>query len=485
MTILLAIALGAVFSVAPPRTDQCLVCHEGMGDRSAELFRRDVHFKKGLSCADCHGGHASSDDAERAMSKQAGFIGRPQADEVTAVCARCHSNSETMRQLRSNLRTGQAEALAASVHGRSSLSGKGRIAQCTTCHEAHGIVSPKDRSSPVHPLNVTRTCSRCHSDAALMRSYNPSLPVDQLEKYRTSVHGMRNKQGDAKVAECASCHGDHGIRAANDVRSAVYATNMPATCSKCHSDSAYMKEYRIPTDQFAKFSRSVHGLALLQKHDLAAPTCNDCHGNHGAAPPGVESLSKVCGTCHVLNAELFSASPHKKAFDDRRLPECETCHSNHEIAAATDRLLGVGPDAVCSRCHRENENRKGFLVALSMHRMIDSLEHEEKFAGMLLEEAEQKGMEVSEPKFKLRDARQARLQSRTTVHAFDEQKFREVVEKGLASALTVSEASQEAIDEFYFRRWGLGVSTLIITVLAVSLYLTVRRIERKQRDTIR
>ncbi|HEV8537717.1 MAG TPA: hypothetical protein VGR15_02240 [Bacteroidota bacterium] len=35
-------------------------------------------------------------------------------------------------------------------------------------------------------------------------------------------------------------------------------------------------------------------------------------------------------------------------------------------------------------------------------------------------------------------------------------------------------------EEYYFRRWGLGVSTLIISLVAVSLYLAIRRIERKQ-----
>ena len=38
-------------------------------------------------------------------------------------------------------------------------------------------------------------------------------------------------------------------------------------------------------------------------------------------------------------------------------------------------------------------------------------------------------MEISEAKFKLRDARQARLQSRTMVHSFSEEKFRDVPDK--------------------------------------------------------
>ncbi len=243
-----------------------------------------------------------------------------------------------------------------------------------------------------------------------------------------------------------------------------------------------MKAYKIPTDQYEKFSKSVHGVALLQKNDVSAPACNSCHGNHGAAPPGVESVSKVCGTCHALNADLFSSSPHKKAFDDRNLPECETCHGNHEIVAATDQLLGVASDATCSRCHTGNESAKGFIVARTMRMLIDSLELSERHARSQIDDAEQKGMEISEAKFKLRDVRQAWLQSRTMVHSFDEEKFHDVVQKGLVVAASVSVQAKEAIDEYYFRRYGLGFATIIITILASSLYLFIKRIERNQRN---
>jgi predicted CXXCH cytochrome family protein len=226
----------------------------------------------------------------------------------------------------------------------------------------------------------------------------------------------------------------------------------------------------------------VHGIALLQKHDAGAPACNSCHGNHGAAPPGAESVSNVCGTCHALNAELFSSSPHKNAFDQRNLPECETCHGNHEIIAATDKLLGVAPEAICSRCHSEAQNIKGYQAAKKMRGLIDSLEVEEKMDQRSVYDAEQKGMEISEAKYSLRDVRQARLQSRTTVHAFNEEKFAEVINQGLKTAALIEVESQSAINEYYFRRIGLAISTLIITIVALSLYLFVRRLEKKQKD---
>jgi predicted CXXCH cytochrome family protein len=463
-----------------PKSDQCLVCHEAMGDKPVALFKKDVHYQNGVTCAGCHGGDATKDDQDEAMKRSAGFLGVPVGDDISKACANCHSDSLKMNRFGSTVPTNQLDLLKASSHGKLSTTGKQRIAQCTTCHSAHGIVKVTNPLSPVYPLNVVKTCSNCHANAAFMRLYNPSLAVDQLDKYKTSVHGMRNAKGDFKAAVCSSCHGSHDIQPASSAKSKVYASNVPATCSHCHSDALYMKEYHIPTDQFEKFSKSVHGQALFQKHDLSAPACNDCHGNHGATPPGVESISKVCGTCHALNADLFSSSPHKKAFDENKFPECETCHGNHGITSAAVSMLGVDSTAVCSRCHTEIKRQKGYVIARGMRQLIDSLGIEEQDAKSLIEEAEQKGMEIGEAKFKLRDVHQARLESRTMVHSFNEKKFRDVVNKGLNTTSFVKAEAVGAVEEYFFRRWGLGISTLIITILAVSLFMYIKRIEQEQ-----
>jgi hypothetical protein len=113
-----------------------------------------------------------------------------------------------------------------------------------------------------------------------------------------------------------------------------------------------------------------------------------------------------------------------------------------------------------------------------MRSLIDSLESSERKAQRLVGDAEQKGMEIGEAKFKLRDVRQARLEARTKVHSFNEGQFREVISKGLATASVVGVEGQQAIDEYYFRRLGLGVATLIITIVAISLYLFIRRMEK-------
>ncbi|MBM4175001.1 MAG: hypothetical protein FJ213_02350 [Ignavibacteria bacterium] len=464
--------------------DQCYNCHSALGDKVSTGFQNDIHFQKGISCAACHGGNSRSDDMSVSMSKSSGFKGIPKGNQKSESCIVCHSNSDMMSKYGSKLVTNQNELLSRSVHGKSSIKSNENIIQCIDCHSVHGILPKTHRRSSVNPINIPKTCSKCHGSAVFMRLYNPSLPVDQNEKYLTSQHGILNKRGDSKVAECASCHGSHDILSASDVRSKVHPVNLPHTCSKCHSDAKYMKGYKIPTNQFERFAKSVHGKALLEKKDASAPACNSCHGNHGAIPPGIESISKVCGSCHALNAELFSVSPHKKIFDEQKIPECESCHGNHYIETATNKLLGVSSEAVCSKCHTENKNVKGYKVARTMRYLIDSLDSASKYADSLINSAEQRGMEVSDAKFKLRDANQAKLEAKTMVHSFDEEKFKEVVEgKGLAVTNFVIVEGKAAFDNYFFRRYGLVIFILIITFLSIVLYLYIKKLDKKYLKT--
>jgi len=483
-TFLTLLSSSHTYAVAHQRTiqDQCYACHQAMGDKPGSLYGRDIHHKIGITCAGCHGGDATAEDPEIAMSKKAGFVGVPTGNAISEMCARCHDNDEFMKSYNPLLPAGQYAQLKGSVHGRASTVANEMVAQCTSCHGVHEIAKVTTPASPVYPTNVVRTCARCHSDPTYMKKYNPALRVDQFELYKTSVHGRRNMEGDPKVAECASCHGSHDILPAKDPRSHVYPINIPETCAKCHSNEKYMKPYHLPTNQYEEYVSSVHGVALLKKHDTGAPACNSCHGNHGAVPPGVQSVSNVCGVCHTLNAQLFEGSPHKKAFDQRKLPECEVCHGNHGVQHPTDAMLGVGEGSVCSRCHTLGDTSSGYQVAKVMRLMIDSLTNRQGLAERLLKEAEQKGMEVSEAFYNLRGARQSLMEARTAVHAFDLATFKDPLDKGMKIANQAVLDGESAIHEYYFRRWGLGISTLIITVLAFGLFLRIRQADREWRE---
>ena len=468
LLILLVLYPAIVFAQGIESKDACFNCHsimEGRLKSPADMFKSDIHFRKGIACAACHGGDSKEEDQDKSMSKSAGFIGIPRGSQVTKICAKCHGK--------------EFETLSKSVHGQSSTGSGLIISSCVTCHGVHNIVPVKSPGSKVIGANIVNTCAGCHNNAALIKNYNPGLKTDQLDKYKTSVHGQKVFSGDSKPANCASCHGNHDIKKVNDPNSHVYVTNIPSTCNKCHGDANYMKEYKIPTDQYENFRKSVHGIALLEKGDVNAPSCNKCHGDHGASPPDVESISKVCGTCHVLNSQMFQESPHKPAFDKDKIHECSACHSNHDITSPTDDMLGSGEKSVCIKCHKQND--KGFEVAVKMKFMIDSLLKDVDLAKYYINAAEQKGMDVGDAKFESNDIKKVLITSRTSTHYGDFGKYINTINEGFKITSKAKTDGEEAVKEYYFRRLGLGISTIFITIICVTLYFKLKKIEKKQK----
>jgi predicted CXXCH cytochrome family protein len=355
---------------------------------------------------------------------------------------------------------------------------------CVGCHGGDPTLedmdevrqSPGYRGIPTH-FEIPQFCARCHSDAEYMHEHNPSLPVDQLDKYKTSVHGERLfKDRDPKVADCIDCHHVHEIADAKLPFSSTYPQNIPTTCGHCHADQEYMADYGIPTDQLSDYVQSVHGVALLEQNDNGAPACNDCHGNHGAAPPGVSSLSAVCGTCHAIEASLFNHSPHDAAFEMMDYPMCEACHGNHKIVHPTDSLVGMSESAVCTQCHFEDDGTQGPMVADSIHAALTNLVAAHDRADSLLNIAQEKGMMTRDEAFLLKDVSSALVKARTLVHAFSLDTLVPKVEEGLAKADSVQVRSANLIDEYYFRRKGLGIASLIITILVIGLWIKIRRL---------
>ena len=232
------------------------------------------------------------------------------------------------------------EAFREDVHAAAGLT-------CAACH------ADQQAETAVARTEIAPRCGTCHSDAAYMRRFDPQARVDQLAQYLTSVHGRRMRTGETRVATCSDCHGAHGIRRARDSRSPVAPPNVAMTCARCHGDPERMRPFGLQTAPVADWSASVHATALLKRGDTSAPTCNSCHGSHGAAPPGVTEVANVCSQCHLREAELFRASPKKAIFDSIGQAECLVCHENHKIEAPADAWIGLKDGAVCAICHDE------------------------------------------------------------------------------------------------------------------------------------
>ncbi len=259
-------------------------------------------------------------------------------------CISCHQDLEE--------EDGPSHVFSRDIHSQRGLG-------CQDCHGGDPTLEDMDevrasgdyRGAPGH-LEVPDFCARCHSSAAYMHEHNPSLAVDQMAKYRTSIHGQKLfGEKDTKVANCISCHSAHEIAGEQLPYSSVHPLNLPATCGKCHADEGYMAEYGIPTDQLSSYRESVHGRALLERKDLGAPACNDCHGNHAAAPPGVASLAAVCGMCHAMEAQLFEASPHAEAYDENEVTMCDTFHASHPDNKQHEHKVRSSDASLCTNCH--------------------------------------------------------------------------------------------------------------------------------------
>ncbi|MFC1481252.1 cytochrome c3 family protein [Candidatus Neomarinimicrobiota bacterium] len=397
------------------------------------------------------------------------FVAPLQAQDDESSCIGCHIEQDEPYST-------PAEHFASDIHATVGLS-------CENCHGGNPEAWDYDEAKADEAgfigvpegLETVEMCGTCHSNPNYMRTYNPNLPTDQVAKYWTSSHGISLKKGDQAVADCASCHNTHRIHRVTDPGSAVYHANVSATCATCHADKALMSKYGLDASIPEHYAGSVHGEALLVRGDAAAPTCNNCHGNHGAIPPDTGSLTDVCGLCHVNNKILFSSSIMGKAFEDQDLHSCMVCHTAHDIQKPSDAMLALQPGTSCSGCHVEGD--PGALALLAIRTTLDSLNDKIETAKGAIQTAESRGMEVEEPLIDMQTARTSQIQTRTMVHSFNSARVDEEAKAGFELSEKVIKDIDELFRDFRMRKIGLGIATIFITFLALILYLYIKTLD--------
>jgi cytochrome c3-like protein len=391
-------------------------------------------------------------------------IGMRSAAQTRNVCVECHATLQGRLQAVVDESTG-------SVHGHKGMS-------CETCHggnsqdAAHAKSPGSGFRGQIKREDIPELCGSCHANTERIKQFNPSLRTDQLSQYHTSVHGMKLAKGDVNVAVCTDCHGVHNIRPASDPTSPVNALNVAATCSRCHSNVALMKSYRIAATQYADYSDSVHHEAMMVRGDLSAPTCSSCHGSHGAVPPGAASVANVCGTCHVLQAQFFDESPHKAAFPEG----CATCHSAHKIKRPDDNFVGLAAGAACADCHSaEEESGK---TAVAIHEHLKSFETSVNQATLLIDRAARSGMDVADAQMEISQAMDALTKARVRVHSAQLAKLDSELTAGSRVLARARSEGDAAIRERNSRRKGLLVPVIVIAAMVFSLGAYIRELER-------
>jgi predicted CXXCH cytochrome family protein len=251
-------------------------------------FAADIHSKKGMGCESCHTGVTQADVQNPAAASK--FV--IQRERIPQLCGSCHADVKRIKQLdpQAKLRSDQLELYGTSAHGIKFTHGDTRVAVCTDCHSTHTIRPSSDPLSSVHPMNVAKTCERCHADTDYMKPYH--VATDQFAGYSASVHHQAMvAAGDLSAPTCTTCHGSHGaapagLKAAADV------------CITCHVQQAKF------------FEESPHKEAFAL---LAAPSCITCHTSHLIRHPDDAFVGTgahaVCSDCHS------KADPAGKAAD--------------------------------------------------------------------------------------------------------------------------------------------------------------------------
>jgi len=274
---------GSPAAPKPATFTGCVDCHLALDDERitppARAFTDDVHARAGFTCAFCHGGDATREDQELAHDPRKGFRGKISTREIPALCAKCHSDPFVMKQFNPSLRVDQLAEYRTSGHGKKLLEGDTRVAQCVSCHGAHGVLPVRDSRSPVSPARIAPTCNRCHGDAKLMASYN--LPSDVYAKYARSVHyKARVEKNDLSAPSCNSCHGNHGA-------APPQVSSVANVCGTCHS--VFAEQFKL-------------GPHWEPFGEMGLPGCVTCHDNHEIVSPSEAFLSSgpegKCLSCH-------------------------------------------------------------------------------------------------------------------------------------------------------------------------------------------
>jgi len=159
--------------------------------------------------------------------------------------------------------------------------------------------------------------------------------------------------------ECQDCH--------DDVKLAPRSAHEAVPCANCHQDrvevphpddAGYPRCDSCHSDVAGQFAIGMHGRARDAGNEMA-PDCSVCHGlAHDVERPGTTPFRRetveLCGGCHSEEAAQFKRSVHgiALAHGNRAVPNCVTCHGEHDNELPSNGHSGTGTiRETCADCH--------------------------------------------------------------------------------------------------------------------------------------
>lgn len=476
---------GGSAAIAPdvPHTlegrDDCLACHAAGGVKPVPADHEGRGTETCLGCHSAAGGEEPAPTAESAPTAEPTPTLPPSLEVVPTpihepelfgenTCITCHLDLG-----------GKHEKITSdwsdSVHAA-------RGVGCVSCHggdptqsDAAAAMSPESGYlGPLPKERIPGLCGSCHTRVDLMRPYD--LPTDQFAQYWQSIHGQALLEGDPNVATCFDCHDGHRVLKVSDPASRVYPSNEPEMCAGCHADEALMGPYGIPTNQYALYQQSVHGIALLQNQDLRAPTCSTCHGKHGAAPAGFTQVANVCGQCHSATEEYYLKGAHRTGMTDEAVPRCVTCHGRYDVMPATRELFVGTEDRHCGSCHEPDSEvgKQVDAIYQALKEADDAYEEAESTIGL----ATDRRLIMATQEELLQKANTPLIESRALQHNVDLAEIKAKADESLALSTEALASAESALREIDTRRLGMAIALGVILITIFALILIKRQLDR-------
>ena len=291
-------------------SEACADCHEDL----ANSFKDTIHGKiagfevkpsmEAGGCEACHGPaskHIEEEDPSYILNPS-----KLDAVQASAVCARCHTDGDTMDWRGSEHALNDVSCVKChTIHGtkdkvasrdklgyrhkhvKDALLKKSEPELCFTCHKD---IMAKTNYPNHHPVKEGKmTCSECHNPHGSM--VEPLLRTDE-RKNELCFQCHMSKQGPFTfehapvVEDCTICHDPHGTVADN-----LLKQNEPFLCLQCHGIH-FHAGLRPDT---AELNAAGHGAGPITvvPHDnsmqmVMMTRCTQCHPSiHGSDLPSL------------------------------------------------------------------------------------------------------------------------------------------------------------------------------------------------------
>ena len=229
--------------------------------------------------------------------------------------------------------------------------------KCVDCH-ANIVDAQKN-----HKLDKTApkaSCINCHQNLwakAQQEGTAPDKPrlevvAKNIEAYKQSFHAKENKDMPGfALANCDNCHSSHefNVPPKGSERRTAWHQSIPETCgNKCHED------------QLEIFAASIHGEEVLDKGNVKAAVCTDCHSAHEVINTSTDKFKlanvQTCGSCHKEEIASYKDTYHGQVnkLGYTYTARCVDCHDSHGIRAVDDPKSKVHSDnrmKTCQKCH--------------------------------------------------------------------------------------------------------------------------------------